>query len=310
VTREKFLTGAGRLRIRDEVSDEELKREGLKRAATVYFEYGGKAEGWWKGEDVVKQVLDTAIPVFEKEFGRECRACFLFDNSTNHGVYAPDALVAGRMNWNSGGKQPVMRDGWMRGSENGPDRIRQVMYEEIEEDGKKKQVPKGIKRVLEERALFRDGLRMECKKEWTDENGKKHTKRGCVDGVEDCCGRRILESQPDFREQKGMVEEEITRHGHLVMFYPKFHCELNWIEYFWGDGKRRTRQLCDYTFNGLRKTVPEVLETTEEVRILRWFRKSERIVGAYRDGLVYGSKEFKEAYKSHRRIRARELDCN
>jgi hypothetical protein len=299
----EFLTGAGRLKVRDEVSDEELKREGLKRDATVYFEYGGNAEGWWKGEDVVKQVLDTAIPVFEKEFGSECRACFLFDNSTNHGVYAPDALVASRMNWKSGGKQPVMRDGWM-----GPERIRQVMYEEIEEGGKRKQVPKGIKRVLEERALFRDGLKMECRKEWADENGQKHTKRGCVDGVEDCCGRRILESQPDFREQKGMVEEEITQRGHLVMFYPKFHCELNWIEYFWGDGKRRTRQLCDYTFNGLRKTVPEVLESTEEVRILRWLRKSERIIGAYRDGLVYGTKEFKDAYKSHRRIRARELD--
>lgn len=109
----------------------------MKRAATVYFEYGGNAEGWWKGEDVVKQVLDTAIPVFEKEFGSECRACFLFDNSTNHGVYAPDALVAARMNWKSGGKQPVMKDGWMRGSENGLERIRQVMYEEIEENGKR-----------------------------------------------------------------------------------------------------------------------------------------------------------------------------
>ena len=306
----EFLTGAGRLRVRDEISDEELKREGLERDATVYFEYGNKAEGYWKGEDMVKQVLDTAIPVFEKEFGRECRACFMFDNSTNHGVYAEDALVAYRMNWNSGGKQPVMRDGWIRGGDNGTDRIQQVMYEEVEEDGKTKQVPKGIKRVLEERGLFREGLRLECRKEWTDENGKKHTKKGCVNGIEDCCGRRILELQPDFREQKGMVEEEVTRRGHLVMFYPKFHCELNWIEYFWGDGKRRTRQLCDYTFNGLRKTVPEVLKSTEEIRISRWFRKSERIVGAYRDGLVYGSKEFKEAYKSHRRIRARELDCD
>ena len=54
--------------------------------------------------------------------------------------------------------------------------------------------------------------------------------------------------------------------------------------------------------------MPEVLESTEEVRILRWLRKSERIIGAYRDGLVYGTKEFKDAYKSHRRIRARELD--
>jgi len=85
---------------------------------------------------------------------------------------------------------------------------------------------------------------MECSKQWTDEKGQKHTKRGCMAGIEDFYGRRIMKLQPDFREQEGMVEE-VTRHGHLVMFYPKFHCELNWIEYFWGDGKQRTHQLCD-----------------------------------------------------------------
>ena len=165
----------------------------------------------------------------------------------------------------------------MRGGENGSGTILQVMYEGVEEDGNKKQIPKGMKRILEERGLLRDGLRMECRKfrnQWTDENGKHHTKRGCVAGVEDCCRRKIIELQPDFREQKGMVE--VTRRGHLVIFYQKFHCELNWIEYFWGDTKRRTRECCDYTFNGLRRTVLEVLE---EIRILRGFRKSERIVG-------------------------------
>ena len=191
----------------------------------INFEYGDKAEGWWEGEDIAKQVLDMAIPVFEKEFGRECRACFMFDNSTNHGVLANDALVAQRMNWNSGGKQPVMRDGWMRGDENRSGMIRQVMYEEVKEDRQKKQVPKGMKRILqlEERGLFRDGLKMECRKQWTDEKGQKHTRRGCLVGVEDCCGRSMMELQPDFREQKGMVEEEVTRRGHLVIFYPKFH---------------------------------------------------------------------------------------
>jgi hypothetical protein len=44
---------------------------------------------------------------------------------------------------------------------------------------------------------------------------------------------------------------------------------------FPGDGKRRTRQLCDYIFDGLREAVPELLEATEEVRIPKWFRKSD-----------------------------------
>ena len=75
-----------------------------------------------------------------------------------------------------------------------------------------------------------------CFRRWnagrTNENGQNHTRRRCVDNVEDCYGRRILEWQPDFLEQE--VMEEITQCGHLVMFYLKFHCEVNWIEYFRG----------------------------------------------------------------------------
>jgi hypothetical protein len=59
-------------------------KEGLERDATIYFEYGDKGEGYWTGEDIVQQVLNKAIPVFEKEYGKECKACFLFDNSSNH----------------------------------------------------------------------------------------------------------------------------------------------------------------------------------------------------------------------------------
>ena len=83
-------------------------------------------------------------------------------------------------------------------------------------DGQRKRVPKGMKRILEERGLFRDGLKMECRKQWTDEKGQKHSRRGCLAGVEDCCGRRIMELQADFQEQKGMgrgglVSDVITR---------------------------------------------------------------------------------------------------
>ena len=46
-----------------------------------------------------------------------------------------------------------------------------------------------------------------------------------------CCSGAILSSQPDFAAQKSRLKEVIKKAGHLVIFYPKFDRELNWIEY-------------------------------------------------------------------------------
>lgn len=301
----EFLTGSGRLRVRDEIPDSELSKEGLERDATVYFEYGNKTEGYWKGENLVEQVLSKAIPVFEKEFGKESKACFLFDNSSNHGAFKDDALVADRMNLNSGGKQPLMRDGWfMVNKDEGPVRVPQRMRYE---DDNGKINAKGLKWILQERGIWKEGLRLECREKWKDVEGKEHTRKSCKSGITDCCARRLMSNQPDFREQKGMLEEEVIKHGHLVLFLPKFHCECNWIEYFWGDAKRRTREQCDYTWDGLKRTVRRVLESTDERRIWRWYKRSARIIEAYRDGFIYGTEEFKRQYKSHRRIKDRNI---
>ena len=103
-----------------------------------------------------------------------------------------------------------------------------------------------------------------------------------------------MANQQDFLEQKGMLEEEVHKRGHLVLFFPKFHYKCNWIEYFWGDAKRRTREQCDYSWDGLKRTVPRVLESTDEIRISRWFKTSARIIEAYREGIAYGTEEFRE----------------
>ena len=40
-----------------------------------------------------------------------------------------------------------------------------------------------------------------------------------------------------------MLEHVIVQAGHEVIFYPKFHCELNYIEYYWAAVKRYTGEL-------------------------------------------------------------------
>ena len=47
--------------------------------------------------------------------------------------------------------------------------------------------------------------------------------------------------QPDFLDQKPLLQEFIERCGHLCNFYPKYHCELNFIEQYWGAAKLRFR---------------------------------------------------------------------
>ena len=39
-----------------------------------------------------------------------------------------------------------------------------------------------------------------------------------------------MSKQPDFQGQRGRLQEKVKATGNLVIFYPKFHCELNFIE--------------------------------------------------------------------------------
>ena len=59
----------------------------------------------------------------------------------------------------------------------------------------------------------------------------------CLADRIDCCCRHLLFNQPDFVGQKFKLQEFIESHSHLCDFYPKYHCELNFIEQYWGAAK-------------------------------------------------------------------------
>ena len=86
---------------------------------------------------------------------------------------------------------------------------------------------KGMAVILEERG-FGDvsRLRAECK-------GFK-----CAPAETRCCCRRILYTQPDFADVESLLEKHCRDCGiHAILFLPKFHCELNFIEQCWGQAK-------------------------------------------------------------------------
>ena len=124
------------------------------------------------------------------------------------------------MNLKAGGKQPRMRDGWFINADN--ERVIQKM---CLPDG----TPKGLKLVLQERGLFAENKRASCAR--------------MDDHVEDgsCCHQRLLAIQPDFADQQSLLHEIIQAAGYLCIFLPKFHCELNPIEFFWGASRRYAR---------------------------------------------------------------------
>ena len=87
------------------------------------------------------------------------------------------------------------------------------------------------------------------------------------------------------------------------MFYPKFHCELNYIESFWAEAKRYSRLHCDYSFNHLKEVVPRALDSISITKIRRFSRRSARYMSAYELGLSGKAAVFAvKQYRSHLRV--------
>jgi hypothetical protein len=117
---------------------------------------------------------------------------------------------------------------------------------------------KGMERILQERGLLPEtGLPAEC------------PKFKCPKDQTYCCCRRLLFNQPDFISQKSQLEELIENRGHICDFYPKYHCELNFIEQYWGAAKLRFRVAGRApTMSELEKTVTACLDDVpiEQIR--------------------------------------------
>lgn len=77
--------------------------------------------------------------------------------------------------------------------------------------------PKGLQQTLEERGFNVTKMKAKCSPVCPFENGH-------------CCMARLLSKQDDFRNQVSLLERTLADRGHLCMFLPKFHCELNPIE--------------------------------------------------------------------------------
>ena len=193
----------GRLIIRD--------REGtITKDARCIIYPGAGGDAWWDHMQLLTQV-DNAISIFD-EAHPDCIALFVFDQSSAHASLGQDALRAFDMNKGNGGKQRKQKD-----------TVIPMNNPSAEFHGKPQKMTtesgeaKGLQQTLKERGFDVHGMRVKCSPVCPFENN-------------DCCMARLLSKQDDFRLQESLLEQKIKSKGHLCVFLPKFHCELNPIE--------------------------------------------------------------------------------
>lgn len=288
-------------------------------------------------EPQVKKV----IPLFEKKYPNAV-AEFIFDQSSAHGAFAPDALNAKEMNVNPGGQKRHMHDTIIPNDNPNPalrGKIQQMSFPKDLTEGHAHYAfrgqQKGMRIILEERGLLNsistDNLAKhilgECAGCKMSQRAREEASRQAAAAAtsffdpdsdnEDlpsfdatpplptsttCCMRKVLSLQQDFLDEKPLLQLVIEQAGHKCYFLPKFHCELNPIEMYWGwikirkfsihsitghclTGHKGMRNLADGTFPTAKRLVNELLDACPVNTIRAFFRKSWRYMDAYRFAL-------------------------
>lgn len=193
---------------------------GWLKDAGQQLEYGKNYDGYWTGELFVKQLREKIIQAFEaKHDPPKYQALIMVDNSQGHSAYAADALRVSLMNLGPGGANiPLMQDGWF--IRDGEKIIQSMLMPDNHPSDAGN--AKGIKQALLERGLWRSGMLLLCrpKKGQSAEEGKCHPESS------NCYATRTLSLQPDFLEQKSLVQETIEELRHLCIFLPKYFIEF------------------------------------------------------------------------------------
>ena len=183
--------------------------EVIREARTVIYP-GSNGDAWWDTKQLLIQIQKT-IEIFDAAH-LDCQALFIFDQPSAHASLGDDALKAFEMNKSNGGKQWKQKD--MIVPNNAPAvHMHGHMQKMMTDRGE----AKGLKDVLEEQGFSVSKMWAKCLPVCPFENT-------------DCCMACLLSHQGNFVNQISMLEELISKAGHLCLFLPKFHCDLNPIK--------------------------------------------------------------------------------
>ena len=211
-----------------------------KETARILFRAGKTREGYFDNENI-RQHLALGMELVAKYYPDDNHV-FIFDNATTHLKRPEGSLSALKMPKGPSNftveVNAVADDGKPVYKPDGKFLKKKIAMGNgyFEESGEKKEqtfywradsgLPhagqfKGMAVILEERG-FKDASKMkaQCKKKFAD----------CPPGQTQCCCRRTLFNQPDFANIETILEADARAKGYSVLYLPKFHCELNFIE--------------------------------------------------------------------------------
>jgi len=214
----------------------------------VLFKAGKARDGYFTNDDIISHAT-SAMDLLDKHYPEE-EHVLVFDNATTHLKREDDALSAQKMpmktpkegrNWGIKVNEMDEDGNLVHGTDGKVLKVRVNMGDAKFADGspqklyfpaghERASIFKGMAMLLQEHGFDTSKLRAQCK----EFKCKKDTTM--------CCCRRILYTQPDFVNVLSILERVCNRCGYRVLFLPKFHCELNFIEQCWGYSKRLYRQ--------------------------------------------------------------------
>ncbi|KAJ8473629.1 hypothetical protein ONZ45_g16225 [Pleurotus djamor] len=269
--------------------------DGSKSARRV-LKPGKSRDGYFDAEGIQEQAA-LAMDILESDYP-EYDHILVYDNATTHLKRPEDSLSATKMprgtsksdkNWlvdvcqrdesgnlvyNSSGT-PLKRKTQMQGAKFSDGTPQSLYFPD--DHPTSPGLFKGTAVILEERGFDVQGLRAQCQKFSCKANREPPF---------DCCCRRLLFNQPDFTNVESILETQCRARGFEVLYLPKFHCELNFIEQCWGYAKRLYRLNPASTLEAdLVKNALEALDSIPLNTMRRFANRATRFMDAYHQGL-------------------------
>lgn len=165
---------------------------------------------------------------------------------------------------------------------------------------------KGVRQILFERKKHRNDqvhlLNLQCNfcKKNSDAEREEFIANGTLNPK--CCANYVLAHEPGFLAQEEWLTQVVHEPGFEIIFYPKYHCELNYIEMIWGWAKSYHRRTCTHNYKDLKERLPKTFDDLLDVSFVRKvFQHCLRFMSGYRQNLEDPLSDYAmRKYASHR----------